>query len=107
MRWQRNSPRLEPSKLWRVPAALAALGAVALPFAHWIGSTEQGSLMRTVCAHISALGACAAILGLGVGLWTAVRRPRLSTLCAGLFAIAVAGLWWFLVFAPLFDSGVS
>jgi hypothetical protein len=103
IRLQQRS-KIDPDKLWRVPAVLALIGAVALPFGHWIGVTERGTVARTAFAHISALGVCAAAIGLGVGLWTALRRPRLTTASAALFAAVVAALWWLVVFAPLLDS---
>ena len=101
MKPRQKRSRIDPAKLWLVPAVLALIGAVALPFAHWIAVTERGTLARAIFAHISALGVCAAVLGLGVGLWTALRRPRLTTVGAALLAVMVAALWWWVVFAPL------
>lgn len=79
--------------------SIIALGI--LPLSSLLNDTARGTWLREVLAAVLAVGVCAAILGLGLGLWLAVRIRRLTVAGTALFAAVVALAWWIRVFVPL------
>jgi hypothetical protein len=62
--------------------------------------------MSEVLAHLLALGCCAAMLGLGLGVWLGVRTRLWSAVLAGVGSVVVAVLWWQRVFLPMIQGGM-
>ena len=97
--------RYDPGSLWRLPAGLSFFALVVLPFASIISGFEQGSFPRDGLATLLALGICAAMLGVGLSLWIALRVRRMSSFLAGAFSVAVAVVWWREVLSPMIQGG--
>ena len=99
--------RFNPAKIWRLPAGLCLFGLLVLPVAPAILSLERGTALRAAGAHLLAFAICATMLGVGLGVWTAIRSRRASTLLAAVFSVAVALLWWWLFFVPLIEGDAA
>lgn len=97
---------LDRRKLWRLPAGLSLVGLFVLPLATWISRFESGSLIRDGLACLVAFGFCAAILGLGLGLWIGLRARNPPAVLTAIASVVVAVLWWRQVFLPMIQKGM-
>jgi hypothetical protein len=88
-------------QLWRLPAVLSAVALVALAAWPVLDRFASGTLARETLAFVLAVGCCAIFLGLGLGLWIAVRLRTPAALVAGAWSVLVALAWWWLVVGPL------
>lgn len=95
----------ETANVWRFPAVLSGIALAFLPFPLVIPEFERGSTIRSVLANLSAVGACSCILALGLGLWIGLRTRKWKAILTGFASMAVAILWWLLVFRPLIEGG--
>ena len=86
---------------WRLPAALSTLALLALPAWPFLDRFASGTFGRSTLAFILAVGVCAGLLGLGLGLWIAVRLRTPAALAAGLWSALVVLAWWGWVFGPM------
>jgi hypothetical protein len=90
-----------PERLWRLPAALSTLALLALSAWPFLDRFASGTPTRETLAFVLAVGSCAIFLGLGLGLWMAVRLRSPAALAAGAWSVLVALAWWWVVFGPL------
>lgn len=88
---------------WRLPAALSTIALVSLTAWPWLDRYASGTFARDTLAFVLALGACCMLLGLGPGLWIAVRLRTVQALAAGAWSVLVAVAWWWVVFGPLLE----
>lgn len=97
---------LDRGKLWQLPAGLSLFGLFALPFAAWISRCEPGSLIRDGLVCLVAFGCCAAILGLGLGVWIGLRTRSGPAILTAIVSVVVAAFWWWQVFLPMIQNGM-
>lgn len=97
---------LDRKKLWRLPAGLSLFGLIVLPLVPWISRYESGSLIRDGLVCLAAFGTCAAILGLGLGLWIGLRTRNPPAVLTAVASVVVAVLWWRQVFLPMIQKGM-
>jgi len=97
----RRAGKLDPERLWRLPATLSTLALLALSAWSFLDRFASGTFARETLAFVLALGACSMLLGLGLGLWIGVRFRSAPALAAGAWSVLVVLAWWWLVFGPL------
>ena len=103
MNFSRNK-RYDPETLWKLPAAVSMFALLVIPLTPLLSRFGLNSLLRDGLVLLLALGVCAAMLGLGFGLWIGVRIKRPSAVLAGVFSVVVALLWYRKVIAPMIQG---
>jgi hypothetical protein len=98
---------LDPRTLWRLPAGLSSVALATLLCWPFLPDAPSGSPAREALAAVLAVGTCCMLLGVGLGLWIAMRVRTRRTLMAAVWGVIVAAVWWWVVYGPLLSGSLA
>ncbi len=97
---------LDRETLWRLPAVLSSVAVPALLCWPHLRDFPSGTFARETLATGLAAGTCCMLLGLGLGIWIAIRVRTGRALMAAAWSAVVAATWWWVVYEPLLRGRV-